>query len=245
MPELIKNPVQMLCGDSDLIDRLVTFLTYSGIDAQKAYDEEDDTYALLVDADDRRRASHLIQDYVTEEKERTEAEQKKNEERQSAPYAHVYEKCEDRYKNHLSSAVTCAVVGTGLLAALCLSQAGLISFPGTFRSNSFSFVVFAVVGVFFEVFAALSFHRAGELKQQIADEEDLTETLTNWFITTYDQNQIDRCIAAVEGNIEEEEILYLKRLECISSYLIRENEHLDSAYAAKLAEDLYALVYEA
>ena len=244
MPEQIKNPVQMFCSDSDRIDRLVSFLTYCGIDAQKAYDEEDDSYALLVDSSDRRRASHLMQDFLEKEKERALAEQKKNEDRQPVPYSHVYEKCEDRYKNHLSSAITCAVVGTGLLASLCLSQTELIAFPGTFQSNTFSFTVFLLVAVFFEVFAALSFHRAGDLKQQIADEEDLTESLTNWFITTYDQHQLDSCISAAEGDIEEEEVLYLKRLECISSYLTRENEHLDAAYVAKLAEDLYALIYD-
>ena len=245
MPEQIKNPVQMFSADSDQIDRLISFLTYCGIDAQKAYDDEDDTYALLVDASDRRRASHLMQDFLEKERERETAEEKKNEERQSAPYSHVYEKCEDRYKNHLSSAITCAVVGTGLLAALCLSQAEVISFPGTFRSNPFAFIVFALVGIFFEVFAGLSFHRSAELKQQIADEEDLTESLTNWFITTYDRQQIDRCITASEGEIDEEEILYLKRLERISCYLTRENEHLDAAYVDKLAEDLYSMIYEA
>ena len=236
----------MLSGDSDLIDRLVSFLTYIGIDAQKAYDDEDDTYALLVDASDRRRASHLMEGFFEKEreKERKSTQQEEYRQQPSAAYSHVYEKCEDRYKNHLSSAVTSAIVGTGLLAALCLSQAGLISFPGTFQRSPFSFTVFAAVGILFEVFAGLSFHRAGELKQQISDEEDLTESLTNWFITTYDSQQIDRCITAAEGRIEEEEILYLKRLECISSYLTRENEHLEASYVAKLAEDLYTMIFE-
>ena len=82
----------MFCSDSDRIDRLVSFLTYCGIDAQKAYDEEDDSYALLVDSSDRRRASHLMQDFLEKEKERALAEQKKNEDRQPVPYSHVYEK---------------------------------------------------------------------------------------------------------------------------------------------------------
>ncbi len=138
MPEQIKNPIQMLCGDSDLIDRLVTYLTYSGIDAQKVYDN-DDHYALLVDDPDRRRASRLLQVYLQEEKERREEEQRKAEENQSAPYSHVYEKCEDRYKNYLSSAVSFAVAGTGILAVLCLSELGVIRLPLTFRANPFSF----------------------------------------------------------------------------------------------------------
>ena len=244
MPDQIKNPIQMLCGDSDTMDRMVSYLTYSGIDARKAYDDDDDNYVLLVDDADRRRASRLLQPYLQEERERLEEEQRKAEENESAPYSHVYEKCEDRYKNHLSSAVSFAVVGTGILAALCLSEAGAVRLPITWRTNPFSFCVMAGAGALFEGIAGISFHRASQLKKQIADERELTSRLTDWFITTYDKKQLDDSIMAVEGPIESEEILYLKRLDIISCYLTRENEHLDEAFAAKLAEDIYTLIYD-
>ena len=80
----------MLCGDSDLIDRLVTYLTYSGIDAQKAYDEYDDSYALLVEATDRRHASHLVQEFLQEEKDRQETEAKKAAEEAKLSATHAY-----------------------------------------------------------------------------------------------------------------------------------------------------------
>lgn len=240
----LNNPIQMLCGDSMSMDRLVTYLTYSGIDAQKAYDDDDDIYALLVENADRRRASRLLQEYLQEAKELAAAELQKAEENESAPYSHVYEKCEDRYKNHLSSAVSFGVIGTGLLAALCLSEAGLLHLPISWKTNPFAFSVFAGAGVMFDVIAGISFHRASQLKQQIADEEELTARLTDWFITTYDKNQLDAPILAAEGPIESEELLYLKRLEMITSYLTRENEHLNEAFAGKLAEEIYPLIYD-
>ncbi len=95
-----------------------------------------------------------------------------------------------------------------------------------------------------EGIAGASFRRAGQLKHQIADERELTSRLTNWFITTYDKKQLDDSIMAADGIIESEEILYLKRLEIIGSYLTRENEHLDEAFAAKLAEDIYPLIFD-
>lgn len=238
------NPIQMRCGDSTSMDRMVTYLTYSGIDARKAYDEDDDCYALLVDGEDRRRASRLLQTYLQEENERQEEIQRKAEENESAPYSHVYEKCEDRYKNHLSSAITFAIGGTALLAALLLSEAGKLNLPVTYRSNPFSFCILAGTGIFFDVIAGISFHRAGQLKNQIADEEELTAKLINWFITTYDKKQLDDSIMAVEGPIESAEILYLKRLDIITNYLTRENDHLDDSFTSKLADDIYTLIYE-
>lgn len=244
MPELIKNPIQMLCGDSDLIDRLVTYLTYSGIDAQKAYDEYDDSYALLVEATDRRHASHLVQEFLQEEKDRQETEAKKAAENESAPYSHVYEKCEDRYKNHLSTAVSFAVIGTGLLVLLVLSSLDVISFPISYRTNRFTFFILTAAGIFFAVIAGVSFQRAIQLKRQIADEEALTSNIINWFITTYDKKQLDDCIMAMDDEIESEEVLDLRRYDIISSYLTRENDHLDKSYVAKLTEDIYTLIYE-
>lgn len=238
------TPIRLYSGESDALDRMVSYLTYAGVDAMKAYDDDDDSYALFVSDAEQNRANKLLQIYLSEEKKRLDEAQRIAEENESAPYSHVYERCEDRYQSHRSTAITFFIVGTGLLLILLLSETEVIRLPYSLAASPLSFLVIAGVGVLFEVVAIASHRHACQLKDQIADEEALTAELTNWFITTYDKRQIDTCIAAVEGDIEEEEILYLKRLERISCYLTRENEHLDPAYTAKLAEDLYALVYE-
>lgn len=241
----LDTPIRLYSGESDALDRMVSYLTYAGVDATKAYDDDDDSYALFVSDAEQNRANKLLQIYLSEEKKRLDEAQRIAEENESAPYSHVYEKCEDRYQSHCSTAITFFVVGTGLLLMLLLSEMKVLHLPYSLNASPLSFLVIASVGILFEVIAVVSFRRAGQLKDQIADEEALTAELTNWFITTYDKRQIDTCIAAVEGEIEEEEVLYLKRLEWISCYLTRENEHLDEAYVAKLAEDLYTMIYEA
>lgn len=241
----IDNPVQLYSGESDILDRMISYLTYAGVDAVKAYDDDDDIYAVLVPDAEKRQANRLLQIYLDEEKKRLDEEQRIAEETASAPYSHVYEKCQDRYESHRSTAVTFFLVGTVLLLLLILTEAGVFSLPFAWKASPLSFLVFAGVGILFEVIAVASARRASQLKLQISDEEALTAELTNWFVSTYDRTQIDACITAVDGDILEDEILYLKRLERISCYLTRENEHLDEAYVAKLSEDLYALIYEA
>ena len=49
---------------------------------------------------------------------------------------------------------------------------------------------------------------------------------------------------AMDDEIESEEVLDLRRYDIISSYLTRENDHLDKSYVAKLTEDIYTLIYE-
>ncbi len=241
----LSTPIQLYCGESDTLDRMVSYLTYAGVDVEKVYDDDDDIYTLLVSDEEKQRANKLLQIYLDEEKKRISEEQRKAEENESAPYSHIYEKCEDRYESHRSAALTFFLVGTALLLLLIFTEVGVMhSLPFTWQASPLSFFVIAGVGVAFEVVAISSARRACQLKDQIADEKALTAELTNWFITTYDKRQIDTCIAAVEGDIEEEEILYLKRLEWISCYLTRENEHLDESYVAKLSEDLYTMIYE-
>ena len=237
-----ESPIQLYSGDSDALDRIVSYLTYAGVDAMKAYDDEENIYTPLVPGAQEPRAVKLLQIYLSEERKQTDETQRIAEENESAPYSHVYENCKDRYQNHFSTAVTFFLVGTGLLLVLILSQAGIL--PMQIGSSLLSLLVISGLAVLFEVVAIVSLRRALQLKTQIADEETLTAELTNWFLTTYDKHQIDTSITAVEGEIDEEEVLYLKRIERISCYLNRENEHLDPAYAAKLAEDLYGMIYE-
>ena len=236
------SPTQLYYGESDVLDRIVSYLTYAGIDATKTYDDEKGLYSLIVPDTQESRAGKLLQIYLSEEQKQIDEEQRIAEERESAPYSHVYENCKDRYQNHLSTAITFFMVGSGLLLLLILSQSNIL--PIGLGATPLSLIVTAGVAILFEVVAVISLHRALQLKTQIADEEALTAELTHWFLTTYDKHQIDTSIAAVEGEIDEEEVLYLKRLEWISCYLNRENEHLDPAYAAKLSEDLYGMIYE-
>jgi len=237
-----ESPIQLYSGDSDALDRIVSYLTYAGVDAMKAYDDEENIYTLLVPGAQEPRAGKLLQIYLSEERKQTDETQRIAEENESAPYSHVYENCKDRYQNHLSTAITFFLVGTGLLLLLILSQSNVLSIG--IGATPLSFITIAGLAVLFEVVAIVSLHRALQLKTQIADEEELTIQLMDWFLSTYDKHQIDSSIAAVEGEIDEEEVLYLKRLEQISCYLNRENEHLDPAYAAKLSEDLYGMIYE-
>ncbi len=236
------SPIQLYSGESDALDRIISYLTYAGVDAMKAYDDEEDVYALFVPGAQEPRAGKLLQIYLSEEQKRMDENQRIAEEHESAPYSYVYERCKDRYQNHLSTAITFFMVGSGLLLLLILSQSNVLSIG--LGATPLSLIVTTGVALLFEVVAVASLHRALQLKTQIADEEALTAQLTDWFLTTYDKHQIDTSIAAVEGEIDEEEVLYLKRLERISCYLNRENEHLDPAYAAKLSEDLYGMIYE-
>lgn len=237
-----ESPIQLYSGDSDALDRIVSYLTYAGVDAMKAYDDEEDIYTLYVPGSQEPRAGKLLQIYLSEEQKQTDENQRIAEENASAPYSHVYENCKDRYQNHLSTAITFFIVGTGLLLLLILSQTNVL--PIGLGATPLSLIVTSGIAILFDAVALVSLHRALQLKTQIADEETLTAELTDWFLSTYDRHQIDTSIAAVEGEINEEEVLYLKRLEQISCYLNRENEHLDPAYAAKLSEDLYGMIYD-
>lgn len=237
------SPIQLYSGESDALDRIVSYLTYAGVDAMKAYDDEENIYTLFVPGAQESLAEKLLRIYLSEEQKQTDENQRIAEENESAPYSHVYENCKDRYQNHLSTAITFFIVGTGLLFLLILSQTNIL--PIGLGETPLSLIVTLGIAILFDAVAVVSLHRALQLKTQIADEEALTNQLISWFLSTYDRHQIDTSIAAVEGEINEDEVLYLKRLEQISCYLNRENEHLDPAYAAKLSEDLYGMIYDA
>ena len=76
------------------------------------------------------------------------------------------------------------------------------------------------------------------------DDAKFEEDVLKWFHDTYDGRLIDHTVEANEGEIPQEEILCLKRLELIRGYLMREYPSMEEGYADQLSEKLYQSLYE-
>ena len=71
------SPLRLYSGDSDVLDRIVSYLTYAGVDVTKAYDDEEDAYTLFVPSAQEPRAAKLLQIYLSEEQKRIDEDYKK------------------------------------------------------------------------------------------------------------------------------------------------------------------------
>lgn len=169
------------------------------------------------------------------------------EEMEKAVRAHVrpriYVKKTEQYEDLKSSASAFVLVGGILLVFSILCWAKVIRLPLSEISRIISQTVMTVLGIASLVVAAYSAKSANAVKGQIAEEEEATRQLIDWFTGSYTGEQLDTQIQAESGELVPEE-LSLKRFELIQDILITTHDISDQAYVDSVAEDIYGKMYQ-
>lgn len=155
----------------------------------------------------------------------------------------VYVKKAQQYEDLKSSASAFFLVGGILIVFSALCWANVVRLPLAGTSRMISQTVMTVLGIASIVVAVHSARSAKTVSGQIADEENATRELKDWFAASYTGEQLDEQILAESGELAPEE-LSLKRFELIQDILITSHDISDQAYADLIAEDIYENLYQ-
>lgn len=155
----------------------------------------------------------------------------------------VYVKKSQQYDDLKSSASAFLLVGGLLLVFSILCWMDVIKLPMAGVSRIISQSVMTVLGIGSLIVAASSARSAKAVGAQIADEENVTQELIQWFADNYNGNELDAQILRESGELAPKE-LSLKRFELIQDILITTHDIADQAYVDLIAEDIYARLYQ-
>lgn len=155
----------------------------------------------------------------------------------------VYVKKSQQYEDLKSSASAFVLVGGILLVFSILCWAGVVKLPLAGNSRIISQSVMTVLAIASLVVAAHSAKSAKAVRGQIADEENVTKQLIDWFSGSYTGEQLDAQILDESGELAPEE-LSLKRFELIQDILVTNHDISDQAYVDLIAEDIYGKLYQ-
>lgn len=158
-------------------------------------------------------------------------------------HTQVYVKKSQQYDDLKSSASAFFLVGGALLVFSLLCWTNIIRLPMTGLSGIISRSVMTLLGLGSLFVAVTSSQSAKKVKGQIADEEQTTRQLIDWFTANHNGEQLDRQILGESGDLSPEE-LSLKRFELIQDLIITNHDITDQAYVDALAEEIYGKVYE-
>ena len=232
-----QNMTPLISNESEPISRVLEFLTYSGVDAVKEYDEESDLYQIFVPKEQYDRASALLTIFMDQEPS------DEDEEQEAEPSA-AYVGSGEKYEENSSSAFSFLAVAVLVAAFLVLCTLRVIPIPLTWDSQPVMYIALWVITAVFFAIGILSFIKARHYRDKMEDDARFEEDVLKWFHDTYDGRLIDHTVEANEGEIPQEEILCLKRLELIRGYLMREYPSMEEGYADQLSEKLYQSLYE-
>ncbi len=164
--------------------------------------------------------------------------------RKSAPVrTRVYVKKSEQYSDLKSSADAFLLVGGLLTIAAILIWTNFISIPMAGLSGLIIKLVLTAMGVGSLAIAYKSFQSAKKVSSQVAEEEQVTRQLVDWFISSYTGDGLDQQIAAESGELSPEE-LSLKRFGLIQDIIITTHDITDQSYVDLLCEEIYGKLFE-
>ncbi len=155
----------------------------------------------------------------------------------------IYVKKSQQYDDFKSSASAFYAIGAAALAFAALGWTGILPLPTTGLSRMLSLGVITLMGAGSLGVAISSSRSAKAISGQIREEEETTRQLTDWFITNYSGEQLDKQIFQDYGALSPEE-QSLKRFDLIQDLIITNHDITDQAYVDLLSEEIYGKLYE-
>ncbi len=156
---------------------------------------------------------------------------------------HAYVDKDTRYEDMRSSETAFFIVGALLLIFGVLTVTGIIPILSAGSMRYMFCCIVLVMGIACFAVGFSSRKSAGKLKVEAADEKKETDELIEWFLATYNAEDIDSQIRADEPDLSDEEMA-LRRFDVIEDYFVTERDLPDPAYVDELCDAVYSRLYE-
>lgn len=155
----------------------------------------------------------------------------------------VYVKRADRYADLKSSVQAFRIVGAILAVAAVLSFGKQLGLPFYIPGNIITQIMLVVMAAGAIAISVKTNQDAEVVKGQIAEEEETTAKLIQWFIDNFEPKRIDATVHRVMGNDLEPEMMSMQRMRFIHDMFIVNHDLKDESYVDMLAEEVYGRLY--
>lgn len=157
----------------------------------------------------------------------------------------IYISNKDKYEELSSSGSSLLIVGLVLTTILVIDLSRFVKLPISANSRVLTDSVVGMIALACLWGAHSTYKKANLLKSMIATEQRQRQQIINWCASTYSAVQIDKMIEAMEAVLPDSmEILSLKRMDMIKSYLIREYHIENEPYLEDLSEEIFQKIFE-
>lgn len=157
----------------------------------------------------------------------------------------IYVSNKDKYEDLSSSGFSLLIIGLILAVILAVDLSRIFKLPMGSSSRIFTDSVLGILTFACLIGSHSTFKKANQVKAMIASEQRQRRQIVNWCAFTYSADQIDKMIDAAETTLPDSmEVLCLKRMDMIRSYLIREYHIDDEPYLEDLCEEIFQKIFE-
>jgi uncharacterized membrane protein YvbJ len=154
--------------------------------------------------------------------------------------SHAFIKKDATYEDTKSTAYTFLIIGIIGIIALVLIGLDIIHLN---MESYMKILMNIVMGILFVIFITIGFiyqRRLKTLKEEINQENSLTEEILEWFLANHPASDID---AVIGDTSKKEEQLFFARYEVMMKLLKKKYPELEESYADHMIEELYDRLY--
>lgn len=157
----------------------------------------------------------------------------------------VYVSSKEKYEDLSTSGSSLLIVGLVLAFILIIDLSRIVRLPMGSFSRILTDSIIGILALFCLLGAHSTLKKANLVKAMISFEQKQRCQIVNWCASTYSAAQIDKMIDAAESVLPDSmEVLCLKRMDMIRSYLIREYHIDDEPYLEDLCEEIFQKIFE-
>lgn len=256
-------------GNEQLANRMTEFLTYCKIkNVEKEYNEVEDTWYIIVDAEDAdmaiKQASVLIsQEYQQdrsaaepfkaldgEDTASTDAENATDEPELIIPEAEstkggAFVAKKAKYEDLKGTAVSFISVGSAALVLDILLFAGVLKLSFLAESSQVMMKIMLIIvgGIFLFIGIQAQLKTKG-MKEEVAQEDTATEKIMSDFTSAYTGEDIDAQIYRIQADISDD-LLPFQRLELIKRLVQKQHPEVnDDAFLDEMCDQIYSHYYD-
>lgn len=154
--------------------------------------------------------------------------------------SHAYIKKDATYEDTKSTAYTFLIIGIIGLIALVLVALDIIHLNMESYMKILMDVVMGLLFVIFIIIGVIYQRRLKVLKEEITQENSLTDEILEWFLANHSASDID---ATIGDTSKKEEQLYFSRYEVMMKLLKSKYPTLEESYADHMIEEIYDRLY--
>jgi hypothetical protein len=158
--------------------------------------------------------------------------------------AKVYRSSAQKAEECISSAWTLVIVGGVGLVAMILIITGIVPLHLASNIKYLSYSVMTLLFAVFLIYGIKSFQTAKNLSLEADIEEHLQSDIKEWFVASFQADNIDEDAFSGDEEGMDEMDKYYKRIDNIKEKICSKYSDLDDSFLDKIADDLYHEMFE-
>lgn len=223
-------------NNKEYVYELIEFLNTKDVNASYLENTDEGSHSILVPENLKNDAKSILSEFFNQEL----IEEDEILDELLSKKSTIYKKSSEKHSDLKSSGISLIAVSILGIIFIILKISNVIEFDFYGAYNVIFTVLFSVIFIAILLFGVFSLIKAKKIAGTIIQEEEVTDSILNWFKDNYTSELIDSSAFSDDTEVPD----YFRRTEYMKAEINNKYNDLDEGYIDSIIEDLYSDFFE-